>query len=78
MNSSPHRWYRLLLDCSGYTQEFLDEVNELDQFVRRQVEFLNGEKCRCPCTKCRNRVYLTPDKVKMHLTYKGFVQGNWF
>jgi len=23
-------------------------------------------------------VYLTPDEVKMHLMYKGFVQGYWF
>ena len=34
---------RLLPDRSGYTQEFLDGVNEFDQFARTQTEFLNGE-----------------------------------
>ena len=78
MNGSPHcRWMynRLLLDRSGYTQEFLDGVNQFDQFARTQTEFLNGEKYKCPCAKCKNRVYLTPNEVKMHLMYKGFVQG---
>ena len=81
MNGPPHRrwmYNRLLRDRSGYTQEFLDGVNEFDQFARTQTEFLNGGKYRCPCAKCRNRVYLTPDEVKMHLMYKGFVQGYWF
>ena len=32
---------------------------------------------RCPCTKCKNAKYLTPDDVKLHLYKKGFVQGYW-
>ena len=55
---------RLLLDRIGYTQEFLDGVNQFDEFARRQIKFLNREKYRCPCAKCRNRVYLTSDEVK--------------
>ena len=39
---------------------------------------MNEGKYRYSCAKCRNRVYLTPDEVKMHLMYKGFVQGYWF
>ena len=81
MNGPPNcRWMynRLLPDRSSYTQEFLDEVNEFDQFARTQIEFLNGKKYRCSCAKCKNRVYLTPDKVKMHLMYKGFGKGYWF
>jgi len=37
MNGPPHRrwmYNRLLPDRSGYTQEFLDRVNEFDQFAR--------------------------------------------
>jgi len=69
---------RLLPDRSGYMQEFLDEVNQFDEFACRQTEFLNEGKYRCPCVKCKNRVYLTPDDVKMHLMYKSFVKGYWF
>ena len=45
MNGPPHRswmYNRLLHDHSGYTQEFLNGVNEFDQFARTQTEFLNG------------------------------------
>ena len=58
---------RLLPDRSGYTQEFLNGLNQFDEFARRQAEFLNGRKYKCPYTKCRNRVYLTLDEVKMHI-----------
>jgi len=58
---------------SGYTQEFLNGVNQFDE-----LEFLNGGKYRCPYAKHRNSMYLTPNEVKMHLMYKGFVKGYWF
>ena len=69
---------RLLSYRIGYTQKFLNEVNQFDEFERRQTEFLNGEKYRCFCAKCRNMVYLTLDEIKMHLMYKNFVKGYWF
>ena len=69
---------RLLLDRNGYTQEFLNEVNEFDAFACRQPDFQSGGKYRYPCAKCKNRVYLTPDDVKMHLMYKSFVKGYWY
>ena len=50
MNGHPHlRWMynRLLSDRSGYMQEFLNGVNQFDEFARRQTEFLNGGKYRC-------------------------------
>ena len=59
MNGPSHRrwmYNRLLPDHSGYTQEFPDGVNQFDQFIRRQIEFRNEGKYRCPCVKCRNRV----------------------
>ena len=45
INGPPHRrWMydRLPPDRSGYTQEFLDGVNEFDQFACGQTEFMNG------------------------------------
>jgi len=69
---------RLLPDRSGYTKELLDGVNQFDEFTSRQIELLNGGKYRCPCAKCKNRVYLTSNEVKMYLAYKGFMEGYWF
>ena len=69
---------RFLLDVSGYIQEFLNGVNQFDEFARRQTNFRNGRKYRCPCAKCIKRVYLTPDEIKKHLMYKGFMKGYWF
>jgi len=78
MNGHPYRWWmynKLLPDRNGYTQEFLNKVNQFDAFARRQVEFQSGGKYKCLCTKCKNRVYLTPDEVEMYFMYKGFVKG---
>ena len=78
MNGPSHcRWMynKLLPNHSGYTQEFLDRVNEFDAFVGRQPEFQSGGKYKCPCAKYKNRVYLTSNEVKMHLMYTGYVKG---
>jgi hypothetical protein len=29
---------------------------------------------RCPCRKCKNKKYLHPDVVMMHLLHKGFME----
>ena len=81
MNDPPHCWWiynRLLLYRNGYIQEFLNGVNEFDAFAHRQPEFQSGGKYRCSCPSCKNRVYLIPDEVKMHLIYKGFVKEYWY
>ena len=81
MNGPPHHWWiynRLLPYCNSYTQEFLNGVHEFYLFARRQPEFQSGRKYRCPCAKCKNGVYLTPNEVKMHLMYKRFVKGYWY
>ena len=54
MNGPPHcrlMYNRSPPDRSSYTQEFLDGVNQFDQFARTQTEFLKGGKYRCPCSK---------------------------
>ena len=81
MNGPPHRrwmYNRLLPNRSGYTQEFLNGVNQFNKFARRQIEFLNRGKYMCPCVKWKNRMYLTLDEVKTHLMYKDFVKGYWY
>ena len=68
---------RLFPDHNCSIQEFLNGVNQFDEFARRKPQFQSGGKYRCPRTKCKNKVYLTPDEVKMHLMQKGFVKGHW-
>jgi len=69
---------RLLPNRNGYTQGFLNGINEFDAFAHRQLEFQSEGKYRCPYAKCKNKVYLIPDEVKMHLMYKGFMKGYWY
>ncbi|KAL0294030.1 UNVERIFIED_CONTAM: hypothetical protein Sradi_6907200, partial [Sesamum radiatum] len=40
---------------------------------------MNGEKIRCPCRKCRNRVFKTTDEIMFDICMKGFIEGyyNW-
>ena len=65
---------RLLFDRNGYTQKILNRVNQFDEVVCRQPKLQSGKKYRCLCDKCKNRMYITPDELKMHLMYKGFVE----
>jgi len=81
MSDPPHlswMYNKLLPYHNGYIQEFLNEVNQFDAFARIQVDFQSGGKYRCPCSKCKNGVYLTPNEVKTHLMYKGFLKGYWY
>ena len=44
MNGHPHRrrmYNRLLPNRSGYAQEFLNGVNQFDEFACRQTDFQN-------------------------------------
>ena len=53
--------------------KFINGVEHFDKFARAQQEFMINKVYRCPCTKCKNTKYLTPDVVKLHLHRKGFV-----
>jgi len=47
MSGPPHRswiYNRLLLDRNGYTEEFLNGINQFDAFARRQADFQSGRR----------------------------------
>ena len=74
MTSLPYCWQRynrLLSDRNSYTQEFLNGVNQFKEFAHKQLEFQSWGKYRCLCAKCKNRLYLTPNKIKIYLMYEG-------
>ena len=81
MEISAHRiWMtnRLILSCKGCTHEFIRGVEEFDAFARLQLVYLREGKYRCPCFKCKNKKYLIPEEVKVHLYKKGFMHAYWY
>ena len=63
-----------------YQREFDDEAFNLE-FIRGLEEFLKfaisksrSSKIRCPCGICKNIVFKTPNDVRDHLLWKGFVE----
>ncbi|KAL0319779.1 UNVERIFIED_CONTAM: hypothetical protein Sradi_5239400 [Sesamum radiatum] len=60
-------------------QEFEDGVREFVNWAKDQQAYMNGEKIRCPCRKCKNRIFKTTDEVMFDICMKGFMEGyyNW-
>ena len=68
---------RLMPGRKGYTNEFLNGVEEFVAFACQQAHLAKG-KIRCPCSKCRNMNYIMPEDVRVHLYRKGFVADYWY
>ncbi|KAL0406202.1 UNVERIFIED_CONTAM: hypothetical protein Slati_3934100 [Sesamum latifolium] len=64
---------------AGLTPEFQDGVTAFIEWAKSQQAYLDGEKIRCPCRKCKNEVFKTPDEVNLDLYMKGFMLEyyNW-
>jgi len=62
----------------GLRNERFMGVNMFDEFARNQEEYRINKVYRCPCVKCKNMQYITPDIVKSHLYRKGFVKNYWY
>jgi len=73
INYSSHRmWIYCQIDkhASELWGEFISGVKVFDIFMHCQQEYLVNNEYRCPCTKCKNANYLTPNVVKLHLYKK--------
>lgn len=53
--------------------EFANMLETFIEFASSHPEFLDGEKMKCPCAKCKNRPYRDPFEVRMHICQRGFV-----
>jgi len=67
---------RLILGRRECTNEFImfdayarctNEFIMFDAYARFRSMFLKEDRYRCPCLKCKNKKYLTPNDVKVHL-----------
>ncbi|KAL0327817.1 UNVERIFIED_CONTAM: hypothetical protein Sangu_1859700 [Sesamum angustifolium] len=70
---------KYLLENLSMWQEFEDGVQEFVNWAKNQQAYMNEEKIRCSCRKCRNRVFKTTDEIMFGICMKGFMEGhyNW-
>ncbi|XLR26498.1 hypothetical protein S83_054398 [Arachis hypogaea] len=54
------------------TSEFTKGVS----FAERSADLSSGQ-IRCPCSRCKNKVYMKSENVIIHLYRKGFVPDYW-
>ncbi|KAL0311572.1 UNVERIFIED_CONTAM: hypothetical protein Sangu_2451900 [Sesamum angustifolium] len=64
---------------ASLTSEFEDAVNTFIKWAKGQRRHMDGDKIRCPCRKCKNTKFGTPDEVSYHLCMRGFMVKyyNW-
>ncbi|KAK4386053.1 hypothetical protein Sango_2475900 [Sesamum angolense] len=64
---------------ASLTSEFEDGVNTFIKWAKGQRRHMDGDKIRCPCRKCKNTKFGTPDEVSYHLCMRGFMVEyyNW-
>ncbi|KAG4983027.1 hypothetical protein JHK87_027776 [Glycine soja] len=74
------RWmYQRLDDNKRWTNEFREGVFEFVQFVTSQDMFqMQGEQTRCPCKKCKCKVFKFVDDVMKDLYEKGFMPNYYW
>jgi len=68
---------RLMLDRRGYTDAFLQGVDDFVSYACQETNVSNG-KIRCPCSKCKNLKFFHFEEVKVHLYKKGFMPEYWY
>ena len=81
MDGPLHRQWmyrRRNLNGHGLRDEWLTGVNMFDEFARNHEEYRINGVYRCPCVKCKNMQYFSPDIVKSHLYRKGLVKNYWY
>ncbi|XP_039119353.1 uncharacterized protein LOC120255636 [Dioscorea cayenensis subsp. rotundata] len=59
--------------------EFIAGVTEFIKYASSQPEQMDGSLIRCPCKKCDNLKFFSPDEVMLYLCRKGFTANyfNW-
>ena len=70
--SGDHSWMYNRLSNGYVTDEFKEGVKRFIQFIFLQPNNVDGNKIRCPCSKCHNLKFCIRDEVVLHLYYKGF------
>ncbi|KAL0402324.1 UNVERIFIED_CONTAM: hypothetical protein Slati_4262300 [Sesamum latifolium] len=63
----------------GLTPQFQDGIIAFIEWVKSQHAYMDGDKIRCPCRKCKNELFKMTDEVNFNLYMKGFMPEyyNW-
>ncbi|XP_028195548.1 uncharacterized protein LOC114380730 [Glycine soja] len=74
------RWMYQRLDANKrWPNEFREGVFEFVQFVTSQGMFqMQDEQTRCPCKKCKCKVFKFVDDVMRHLYEEGFIPNYYW
>jgi len=59
-------------DGHALRNEWSTGINMFDEFAQNQEKYRINGVYRCPCVKCKNIQYFTPDVVKAHLYEKNY------
>ncbi|KAL0345641.1 UNVERIFIED_CONTAM: hypothetical protein Sradi_4395400 [Sesamum radiatum] len=64
---------------AGLILEFEDGVTAFIEWANSQYAYMDGEKIKGPCRKCKNKVFKTPNEVNFDLYMKDFMPEyyNW-
>jgi hypothetical protein len=54
--------------------DYCNGVQGFINFTTSILKFFSGGGIRCSYKKCKNKKFLHPDDVKMHLLHKGFMK----
>ncbi|KAK2369072.1 hypothetical protein QL285_082226 [Trifolium repens] len=68
---------RLNRGRKGFTDEFLNGLNEFVSFALQQECIVNNN-IRCPCSNCKNVPLKHVEDVKLHLLQAGFKPNYWY
>ena len=61
----------------GIKPEFYAGVEQFIRVACQTVQFMNEQKVRCPCTRCKCRKYFDMDTIRYHLYKDGFMADYW-
>ncbi|XP_052621818.1 uncharacterized protein LOC128127378 [Lactuca sativa] len=79
MNNPNRKWmYERKDNCSCVSLVFVQGVKKFIDFATSQHRFMDEDKSKCPCIKCRNIPYRDVDIVNHHLYKSGFLEEYWF
>lgn len=66
---------RFTEDRRYISPEFIDGVEAFVEYACQQSAYMDKDKIRCPCSKCKNQAYRLPVYVKLHLGNHGFIKN---
>ncbi|XP_047340380.1 uncharacterized protein LOC124943970 [Impatiens glandulifera] len=56
-------------------EDYLKGLDEFISFATTQLGYMDSEKIRCPCRKCRIQKFITSDMCHQHLMRHGFMDN---